>query len=153
MRDINSVAGHQMTSPLSTWRPERFPQSLQMLTKALRSAVAWVPLYHGVVQLPLALAPWLWNVTLTFRGMYLTLGFPGGSGSKESACNTGDLSLISGSGRSPGEGNGNPLQYSCLGSPMDRGAWWVTVHGVSRVGHDLATKTNQPTISFWLPDL
>ena len=44
--------------------------------------------------------------------------------------NAGDLGSIPGSGRSPGEGNGNPLQYSCLGSPMDRGAWWATVHGV-----------------------
>ena len=51
---------------------------------------------------------------------------------KESACNAGDLGLISASGRSPGEGNGNPLQYSCLGNPMDRGAWQVTVHGVTK---------------------
>ena len=49
--------------------------------------------------------------------------FPGGSGGKESACNAGDLSSNPGSGRSPGEGNGNPLQYSCLENPMDRGAW------------------------------
>ena len=51
---------------------------------------------------------------------------------KESACNagdTGDTSSIWGSGRSPEEGNGNPLQYSCLGNPVDRGAWWATVHG------------------------
>ena len=68
------------------------------------------------------------------------LGFPGGSDSKESACNAGDLSSIPRSERSPGEGNGNPLQYSHLGNPMDRGAWWATVHGVARVGHDLATK-------------
>ena len=47
---------------------------------------------------------------------------------------------IPGSGRSPGKGNGNPLQYSGLGNPMDRGAWQATVHGVSRVAHDLATK-------------
>ena len=59
---------------------------------------------------------------------------------KESACNVEDLGLIPGSGRSPGEGNGNPLQYSCLGNPMDRGAWWATAHGVARVGHDLTTK-------------
>ena len=45
---------------------------------------------------------------------------------------TGDLSLIPGSGRSPGEGNGNPLQYSCLESSMDKGAWWATVHGVAK---------------------
>ena len=50
------------------------------------------------------------------------------------------LGLIPGSGRSPGEGNGNPLQYPCLENPMDRGAWWATVHRVSRVRHDLATK-------------
>ena len=66
--------------------------------------------------------------------------FPCSSVSKESACSTGDLGSISGSGRSPGEGNGNPLQYSCLKNPMDRGAWQATVHGVPRVGHDLATK-------------
>ena len=51
--------------------------------------------------------------------------------SKESACNAGDVGLIPGSGRSPREGNGNPLQYSCLENPMDRGAWQATVHGVA----------------------
>ena len=56
-------------------------------------------------------------------------GFPGGSDGKGSACNAGDPGLIPGFGRSPGEGNGNTLQYSCLGNPMDRGAWWATVHG------------------------
>ena len=60
-----------------------------------------------------------------------SLGFPGGSEVKASACNAGDLGLIPGSGRSPGEGNGNPLQYSCLENPMDGGAWWATVHGVT----------------------
>jgi len=57
---------------------------------------------------------------------------PGGSGGKEPACHVGDLGLIPGLRRSPGEGNGNPLQYSCLENPMDRGAWWVTVHGVAK---------------------
>ena len=51
---------------------------------------------------------------------------------KESACSAGDISLISGLVRSPGEGNGNPLQYSCLGNPMDRGAWQAPVHGVAK---------------------
>ena len=60
------------------------------------------------------------------------LGFPGGSNGEESACNVGDLGSIPPLGRSPGEGNGYPLQYSCLESPMDRGAWWATVHGVSK---------------------
>ena len=59
-------------------------------------------------------------------------GFPGGSDGKESACNAGDLDLIPRLGRSPGEGNGTPLQYSCLGNATDRGAWWATVHGVAK---------------------
>ena len=58
--------------------------------------------------------------------------FPGGSEVKASACNEGDLGSIPGSGRSPGEGNGNPLQYPCLENPMDGGAWWATVHGVAK---------------------
>ena len=58
------------------------------------------------------------------------LGFPGGSDGKEYTYNAGDLGSISGSGRSPREGNGNPLQCFCLGNPMDRGAWRATVHGV-----------------------
>ena len=60
------------------------------------------------------------------------MGFPGGSEIKASACNAGDLSSIPGLGRSAGEGNGNPLQYSCLENPMDGGAWWATVHGVAK---------------------
>ena len=59
-------------------------------------------------------------------------GFPCGSEVKASACNAGDLGSTPGSGRSPGEGNGNPLQCSCLENPMDRGAWWATVHGVAK---------------------
>ena len=58
-------------------------------------------------------------------------GFPGGS-VVEPACNAGDPGLIPGSGRSPGEGNGDPLQYPCLGNPMDRGTWQATVHGVTK---------------------
>ena len=63
--------------------------------------------------------------------LFLYLGFPGGSDSKASACNAGDPGSIPGSGRSPGEGNGNPLQYLCLENSMDGGAWWATVHGVA----------------------
>ena len=63
---------------------------------------------------------------------------------KESACNAGDLGSIPRSGRSPGGGNGNPLQYSCLENPMNRGAWQATVYGVTRVGHDLVTKQPPP---------
>ena len=61
-----------------------------------------------------------------------SLGFPVGSEVKASACNAGDLGSIPGLGRSPGEGNGNPLQYSCLENPMNGGAWWATVYGVAK---------------------
>ena len=62
--------------------------------------------------------------------------FPGGLDGKESACNAGDLGSIPGSGRSPREGNGNLLPYSCLENPMDREAWWATSMGSQRVRHD-----------------
>ena len=63
---------------------------------------------------------------------YIPPGLPCSSDGEESPCSAGDPGLISGSGRLPGEGNGNPLQYSCLENPMDRGAWWAIVHGVSK---------------------
>ena len=63
---------------------------------------------------------------------YIALGFSGGSEVKVSASNAGDPGLIPESGRFPGEGNGNPLRYSCLENPMDRGAWRATVHGVEK---------------------
>ena len=67
-------------------------------------------------------------------------GFPHSTVGKESAYNAGDPASIPGSGRSPGEGNGNPLQYSCLKNPMGRGAWKALAHEVASVRHDLATK-------------
>ena len=72
------------------------------------------------------------------------ISFPGGSDGKESACNAGDWGLIPGSGRSPGGGNGNPLQYSCLENSMDRGVWWLQSMGSHRVGHNQETFTH-----FW----
>ena len=70
----------------------------------------------------------------------MVVGFPGSSVVENLPANAGDAGLILGSGRSLGEGNGNPLQYSCLGNPMDR-VWWAAVHGVAKsLGHDLATK-------------
>ena len=71
--------------------------------------------------------------------------FPGGSDSKESTCNAGDLGPIPGSGRSPGEGNGYPLQYSCLANPMDRGAWWATVAKSWKWLSNTHTHTHTPT--------
>ena len=76
--------------------------------------------------------------TLSFRG------FPGGSAVRNLSANEGDMGSIAGLERSPGGGNDNPLQYSCLGNPVDREAWWATVHGVARVGHDLVTKPPPP---------
>ena len=73
-------------------------------------------------------------------------GFPGSALAKNPPANAGDtrdLGLIPGSGRSPGEGNGNPLQYSYLKNPKDIGAWQAAVHGVTRVEHNLATKLAQ----------
>ena len=67
--------------------------------------------------------------------------FPSGSDGKEFACNAGDLASIPGLGRFPGERNGYSLQYSCLGSPMDRGTWWATVHGVAKRQSQLSIQT------------
>ena len=63
---------------------------------------------------------------------YACVGLLWWLGGKESACNAGDLGSIPGLGRSPGEGNANPLQYSYLENPMDRGAWWATVHRIAK---------------------
>ena len=71
-------------------------------------------------------------------------GFPDGSAGKDSACNAGGLGLIPGLGRSSGEGNGYLLQYSCLGNPMDREAWWATVH---RVINESDTTKHRPYFS------
>ena len=67
-------------------------------------------------------------------------GFPGGSVGKEFTCNVGDSGSILGLGRSSGRGNGNPLQYSCLENPMDKRAWWATVHGVTELDTTKATE-------------
>ena len=78
---------------------------------------------------------WIWALSLTYPE------FPGGSVVKNLPANAGDTDLIAGSGRAPGERNDNPPQYSCLGNPIDRGAWQATVHRVAKVRYNLATKT------------
>ena len=74
------------------------------------------------------------------EGGTLKLGLPWWLNGKNPPANAGNIGSISGSGRSLRKGNGNPLQYSCLGNPMDREVWQATVNGVPRVGHELATK-------------
>ena len=72
------------------------------------------------------------NFCVNIHNLGLPADFPGGSDGKESACNSGELDSIPGLGRSPGEGNDNPLKFSCLENSMDRRAWWATVHGVAK---------------------
>ena len=76
-------------------------------------------------------------------------GFPHNSVVKKLPANAGESGSTPGSGRSPGGGNGNPGQYSCLGNPMDRGAWWATVHGVAKSLSDLATKQHLLWAGAW----
>ena len=81
------------------------------------------------------------DLAFSLPDIYIPKGFPDGLVSKESACNAGDTGvkgLSSRSGRSPGGGHGSPLQYSCLENPMDKGAWWATVHGVEKSGTRLS---------------
>ena len=83
--------------------------------------------------------------------MQYSMQFPGGSVVKNPPASAGDVenaAWIPGLGRSPREGNGNPLQYCCLGNPIDWGAWWATIHGITRVGHDLVTKQQQHVMWF-----
>ena len=98
--------------------------------------------------------------TTDFITVFITdyMGFTGGSAVKNLPANARDSGLIPGQRRSPGEGNGNPLQYFCLKNPRNRGAWQATVHGVARVGHDLATKQQTyilmrtPLLPSWCSD-
>ena len=107
------------------------------------------PTYAVMVQCRLEwrLIDRLWIASILFW-KHFWWGFPVGSDGKDSTCSSGDLHLIPGSERAPGEGNGNPLQYSCLGNHMNRGAWWATVHGVTK---DSDT-TEQLTLLFLIGD-
>ena len=132
--------------------------------------------YQGMVNMTLYLLPVLELTTLSWESVYMRIkqntlksrSFKNGAWSpedwpvfwdhiaynwlswwfsgKESTCNAVASGLIPGSGRSSGEGNRNPLQYSCLGNYMDTGVWQTAVHVVARVGHNLATKANQRSL-------
>ena len=94
----------------------------------------------GVAKIQTQLSNWTDRLPILWYFLRLPLGFLGGSEGKEFSWNAKDSGANPELGRSLGEGNGNSLQYSCLENPTDRGAWWATVHGVTRVRNDLATK-------------
>ena len=96
-----------------------FSHPLPEWNKLLPFITASIPPFSAVVEWFYSQWWWRWD-------------FPGGLDGKESACSAGDPASIPGSARSPGEGNGNPLWYSCLENPMNRGAWQATVHGVTK---------------------
>ena len=110
---------------------------VQLLHQMVCLVIAGYSYLRKNVKISSMLKPHLGTIYLVL--LRISLGFPGGSAGKESACSAGDPGLIPESGRSPGEENGNPLQYSCLGNPMDRGAWWATIHGSHRVGRNLVS--------------
>ena len=90
---------------------------------------------------------WILSTQVSFGKVLQLMGFPRWLDCKESACNAGDLGSIPASGRSPGRGNGNPLQYSCLENSIDRGAWWATVHGVTKSQTRLSDNTQ--SFNYW----
>ena len=88
--------------------------------------------------------------TAGFKNMLILDGLPRWLSGKESTVNAGDEGWIPGSGKSTGGGNSNPLQYSCLENLRDKGAWWATVYGVTKVEHNLATKQQQQIFGYIL---
>ena len=110
---------------------------------------AWRAAIHGVAKSRTRLSDW---TELNWTGLPWWLSgkeFAYTAGHCLPCRKAGDSGLIFESGRSPGEENSNPLQYSCLGNPMDRGAWHITVHRVSRVGHNLAIKPQKALASMF----
>ena len=103
---------------------------VQLLHQMVCLVIAGYSYLRKNVKISSMLKPHLGTIYLVL--LRISLGFPGGSAVKNPPANAGDTSSIPGSGRSPGEENGNPFQYSCLRNPMDRGAWWATVHEVSK---------------------
>ena len=125
-RDWGQEEKEMTEDEMAGWH-HRLDVSLGKLWELVMDREAWRAVIHGVTKSRTRLSNW-------------TESYPGGSDGKKSACNAGDLGLIPGSGRSPGEGNGNPLQYSCLENSMDRGFWQAAVQGSQRIEHKWTTK-------------
>ena len=100
--------------------------------RRLPSSLAYFSFRRLINNVPVLLFKVLCMANKLLHFNWLPLGLPGGSDGEESACNTGNPGLIPGWRRCPGGGNGSPLQYSCLENPLDKGAWWATVHGVTK---------------------
>ena len=117
---------------------ERFSSKSAQYEVALNFCCFWGNTTDSV----LIISHYTSQVKIRFAPALTLFCFLGGSDGKKKifTCNAGDPGSIPGSERSPGEGNGNPLKYSCMGNSVDRGAWWATIHGVVRVGHNLVTK-------------
>ena len=114
---------------------------MKQLGQSINNTQLWVCLVVKVKSDDVKELIGIWNVRSMNQGkLDLLKGFPGGSEGKESAYNAGDLGSIPGLGRSPGEGNGNPLRYSCLEKPRGGGAWWAVVYG-GRTGLDTTEAT------------
>ena len=118
------------------------PLFIVMLPEAHLTSHSRMSISRRVITPSWLSGPWwsfLYSSPVYSCHLFLISG-PGGSDSKESACNAGDLGLTPGSGRTPGEGNGNPGQYSFLKNPLDRGAWQARVHGVAKILLQWVTK-------------
>ena len=125
VRDLGSIPESGRSPGEGSGNPLQYPCRENSMDRG-----AWRATVHGVTKSRTQLGDFIFTLIHSSVG-------------KESACNAGDLGLIPGSGRSPGEGNGNPPQCSCLENPMDRGAWQATICVVVRVRHDLVTKERE----------
>ena len=117
--------------------------NLRKLWEIVKESVDWCAAVYVVAK--------SWTRPSAWKTTNLPLGFPWWPSGKEYICQAGDMGSIPELGRFPGKGNGNPLQYSCLGKPMDRGVWWVSQWGRKRVRHNLTTKQQPSSALYSLP--